>query len=193
MSLRPVGMVITAASDHRRQLARAVRNGKRLIGARPTHWRQGFNLLLGQLDLVVDMRGVAKGSEIENSRDGDPRRHLRMIQYERREMAAGRPARHYDGARDAMLCTLRVEPVERGSHLIGDLSQTRLRGERISGQCSRPTAGQRTFCEEGKYFLAVALPITAMNVNKARCLRVVGGIEVPFRPLSRSIRQIEVF
>jgi hypothetical protein len=96
MGLRPVGMVITAASDHRRQLTRAVRNGKRLVDGRPAHWRQGFNLHLGQLDLVVDMGGVAKGSEIENARDGHPRRHLRMIQYERREMPAGRPARHYD-------------------------------------------------------------------------------------------------
>src|SRR6476469_9882238 len=76
MSLRPVSMVITAASDHRRQLARAVRNGKRLVDVRPAHWRQGFNLLLGQLDLVVDMRGVAKGSEIKNSRDGHSRRHF---------------------------------------------------------------------------------------------------------------------
>jgi hypothetical protein len=32
-----------------------------------------------------------------------------------------------------MFCTLRVEPVECGSHLISDLSQTCLRGEGISG------------------------------------------------------------
>src|SRR5262245_13863537 len=165
MSLRSVSMVITAASDHRRQLARAVRNGKRLVDVGPAHWRQGFNLLFGQLDLVVDMRGVAKGSKIKNSRDGQSRRHLRMIQYERREMSAGRPARHYDGARDSMFCTLRVEPVERGSHLTSDLSQTRLRSERISGQSSRPAARQRTFCEEGKYFLAVCVPITPSNVH----------------------------
>src|SRR5215203_3410231 len=103
MSLRTVGMVIPAASDHRWQLARAVRNGKRLVDDRLAHWRQVFNLLLGQLDLVVDMRGVAKGSEIENSRDGHPGRHLRMIQYERREMPAGRPARQYDGALNTVL------------------------------------------------------------------------------------------
>src|SRR5262249_16279629 len=139
------------------------------------------------------MRGVAKCSEIENSRDGQARRHLRMIQYEGCEMPTGRPARHYDGARDSMLCTICVEPVKRGSHLISDLSQTRLRRERISGQCGCPAAGQRTFWEEGKYFLAVALQITAMNVNEARCLRVVGGIEVPLRPLAWSIGQIEMF
>src|SRR5262245_38901361 len=184
MSLRSVSMVIAAASNHRRQLARAVRNGKRLVDIRPAHWRQGFNLLLGQLDLVVDMRGVAKGSEIKNSRDGQTRRHFRIIQYERREVPAGRPARHYDGPRDSMFRALRVEPVERGSYLISDLSQTRLRGKRISGQSSRPATRQRTFCKEGKYFLTVALPITPMNVNEARCLRIVGRIEVPFRPLS---------
>src|SRR5215204_3820372 len=166
MSLRPVGVVITAAGDHRRQLARAVSNGKRLFDRWPAHWRQGFNLRLGQLDLVVDMRGIAKRSQIENSRDGHPRRHLRMIQYERREVPSGRPPRHNDGARDSMLCTLRVEPVKCGSYLIRDLSQTRLRRDRISGQGSRPAARQRTFYEEGKYFPAVALPITAMNMNE---------------------------
>ena len=139
------------------------------------------------------MRGVAKGSQIENSRDGDPRCHLRMIQYERREVPSGRPARHYDWTRDSMLCTLRVEPVECGSYLIGDLRQTRLRGERISGQGSRPAARLWTFCQAGKYFPAIALPITAVNVNEARCLGIVGGIEVPLRPLSWSIRHIEVF
>src|SRR5262245_59816285 len=65
-----------------------------------------------------------------------------------------------------------------------DLSQTRFRGQRISRQGSRPAARQRTFCEEGKYFLAVALPITPMNVDEAGCLRIVAGIEVPLRPLS---------
>src|SRR5262245_61981266 len=98
MGLRSVGMVITTASDHRWQLARAVSNGKRLVDARPAHGRQSFNLLLGQLDLIVDMRGVAKCSEIENSRDGQARRHLRMIQYERCEVPAGRPARTDDAA-----------------------------------------------------------------------------------------------
>ena len=139
------------------------------------------------------MRRVTKSSEIENSRDGNPGRDFRMIQYERREMPAGRPAGHYDRALNSMLGTLRVKPVKRGSHLIRDLSQTRVRGERISGQGGRPAACQRTFSEEGKYFLAVALPITTVNVNEARCLRIVGRIEVPLRPLSWSIRQIEVF
>ncbi len=115
-----------------------------------------------------------------------------MIQYERREMPAGRPARDYDRALNTVLGTLRVEPVKRGSQLIRDLSETRVRGERVAGQGGRPATCQRTFGEEGKYFLAVALPITTVNVNEARCLRIGGRIEVPLRPLSWSIRQIEV-
>src|SRR4051794_3046895 len=151
MGLRPVRMVITATSDHRRQLARAVGNGERLVDRRPAHWRQGFDFRFGQLNLVVDMRRIAKGSQIENPRDGHPRRHLGMIQYERSEVPSGRPARHNDGASDSMLGTLRVEPIKCGSYLIGDLSQARLGGERISGQGSRPPARQWTFCKEGKY------------------------------------------
>ena len=59
MSLRPVGMVIAAARDHGRQLARAIRDGKRLIEARLAHRREGFDFDFSQLDLIVDMGGVA--------------------------------------------------------------------------------------------------------------------------------------
>jgi hypothetical protein len=62
MSLSPVSMEIPTASDHRRQLARAIGYGKWLIDARQAHWREGFDLDFGQLDLIVDMGGVAQRS-----------------------------------------------------------------------------------------------------------------------------------
>ena len=65
MSLRPVCVEISAASDHRRQLARAIGDGKWLVDARQAHWREGFDLDLGQLDLIVDMGGVAERSEFK--------------------------------------------------------------------------------------------------------------------------------
>src|SRR5262249_36747674 len=66
------------------------------------------------------------------------------------------------------------------------------RGKGVAWQRCRPAICQGTFGEAGKYFLAAALPVTAVNVNEARCLRVGGGIQVPFRPFSWTISQIEV-
>jgi hypothetical protein len=47
MSLRAVSMVVPAARDHRRQLARAIRDGKRFVGDRAAdgtpRWRPGKN------------------------------------------------------------------------------------------------------------------------------------------------------
>ena len=44
MRPRPVCVVVSAARDHGRQLARAVRDGERLVDALPTHGREGFDL-----------------------------------------------------------------------------------------------------------------------------------------------------
>ena len=90
-------------------------------------------------------------------------------------MPAGRPTRDYDGSRNAVLGTLRVEPVERRSQLVRDLGQARLRGKGVAWQRCRPAICQ-DLGEAGKYFLAAALPVTAVNVDEARCLRVGGGI-----------------
>ena len=177
-------MVVSAASDHRWQFPGAVSNCKRLIDAWSAHWGQRFNFLLGQLDLVVNMRRVTKRREIENSRDGDAGCDFGMIQYERREMAASRPTGHNNWALNSRLGALRIQPVKRSSNLIGDLGQTRLRSECVSGQGGGPATCQRTFSEEGKNFLAVALPISTVNVNETRCLGIVGGIKVPLRALS---------
>src|SRR5262249_7511577 len=65
MSLSSVSMEITTAGDHRRQLARAIGYGKWLIDARQAHWREGFDLDFGQLDLIVDMGGVAQRSKVK--------------------------------------------------------------------------------------------------------------------------------
>ena len=51
-------------------------------------------------------------------------------------------------------------------------------------QRCRPAICQGAFGEAGKYFLAAALPVTAVNVDEARRIRVAGGIQVPFRPFS---------
>src|SRR6266571_7069894 len=69
MSLRPVSMVVPAARDHCRQLACAIRDGKRLIHARPAHGREGFDFDFGKLDFVIDLRGVAEWRQLEDSRD----------------------------------------------------------------------------------------------------------------------------
>ena len=107
-------------------------------------------------------------------------------------MPAGRPTRDYDGPRNTVLGGLRVEPVERCSQLVRDLRQARVRGKSVARQRRRPAVRQSTLGEAGKYLLAAALPITAMNVNEARRFRIGGGIQVPLRPLSWSISQIEV-
>src|SRR5262245_13263722 len=57
MLLRAVSMVVPAARDHRRQLARTIRNGERLVDAGPAHGRKSFDFDLGQLELVVDLGG----------------------------------------------------------------------------------------------------------------------------------------
>ena len=85
-----------------------------------------------------------------------------------------------------------VEPVERRSQLVRDLRQARLRRKRVARQRRRPAVRQNTLGEAGECLLAAALPITAMNVHEARRLGVGGGIEIPLRPLSWSIGQIEV-
>src|SRR5262245_45695618 len=85
-----------------------------------------------------------------------------------------------------------VEPVERGSELVGDLRQVRVRGKCVAGQCRRPSVRQDTLGEAGKGLLTSALPITAVGVSETRRLRIVCGIEIPLRPLARRIRQIEV-
>jgi hypothetical protein len=82
MPLRPVGMVIAAARDHGRQLAGAVGDTQRLVNDRPPHRRELLDFLLAQLHLVVDMRGVAQRTEIEDAGDRQPRRHLGMIKNE---------------------------------------------------------------------------------------------------------------
>src|SRR5688572_1742586 len=85
-----------------------------------------------------------------------------------------------------------VEPVERCSELVGDLRQVRIRGKRVAGQCCRPAVRQDTLGEAGKGLLTAALPITAVDVNETRRLRIVRGIEIPLCPLAGRIRQIEV-
>src|SRR5215469_8466834 len=82
MSLCPVSMEIPTASDHRRQLARAVGYGQWLIDARQAHWREGFDLDFGQLDLIVDMGGVAQRSKFKYTRNREPCRHPWMSQKE---------------------------------------------------------------------------------------------------------------
>ena len=61
-----------AANDHRRQLARAIGDGKWLIDARQAHWREGFDLDLGQLDFIVDMGGVASGASSNTPEIANP-------------------------------------------------------------------------------------------------------------------------
>src|SRR5215831_17977420 len=120
MSLSPVSMKIPTASDHRRQLTRAISDGQWLIDARQAHWREGFDLGFGQPDLVVHVGGVAQRSKFKYARNRQPGRHSSMIQKECREMATGRPTREYDGPRNAMRAGMRGEPVKRGSQLFRD-------------------------------------------------------------------------
>src|SRR5262245_63171691 len=80
MSLSPVSMEIPTASDHRRQLTRAISYGEWLLGARQAHWRKGFDLDFGQLDLIVDVGGVPQRSEVKYARNRQPCRHSWMIQ-----------------------------------------------------------------------------------------------------------------
>src|SRR5262249_61335125 len=118
MSLSPVSMEIPTAGDHRRQLTRAIGDGKWLIDARQAHWREGFDLDFGQLDLIVDMRGVAQRSKFKYARNRQPGRHPWMIQEECRQMPTGRPTRENDGPRNTVSPSLRGEPVNRGSQLV---------------------------------------------------------------------------
>src|SRR6516165_5008354 len=82
MPLRPVDMVVPAARDHGRQLGGAVGDTQRLADDRPPHGRELLDFLLAQPHLVVDMRGVAQRTEIEDARDRQPRHHLGMIKNE---------------------------------------------------------------------------------------------------------------
>jgi len=80
MGLSPVSMEIPTASDHRRQLTRAIGYGKWLIDARQAHWRERFDLDFGQVDLIVDMGGVTQRSKFKYARNRQPSRHSWMIQ-----------------------------------------------------------------------------------------------------------------
>jgi hypothetical protein len=99
-----------------------------------------------------------------------------MIQYERRQMSAGRPTSDYGRPLNTVLSGLCFEPVERCSQFIRDLRQVRLRGKRVARQRRRQAMRQSTLGEAGKYLPAAALPITAVDVNEARRLRIGGGI-----------------
>src|SRR6516164_6113750 len=138
------------------------------------------------------MRGVAQRTEIKDAGDRQSSRYLRMIKDERGQMPACGPAGNDDRSLDAVRAGLVVEPVERAFQLVGDLRQTRLRGQCVAAQSRRPTTGQRPLGQAGKDLLTTALPIAAMDVNKARRLGIVGGIEVPLVALSVSIGQVEV-
>ena len=82
MSLSPIGMKIPTASDHRRQLSRAISYGKWLIDARQAHWREVFDLGFGQPDLIVHVGGVAQRSKFKYARNRQPCRYSWMIQEE---------------------------------------------------------------------------------------------------------------
>jgi hypothetical protein len=56
-------MVVPAGRDHRWQLARAIRDGKRLIDAWPAHGRESFDLDFGQFDFVIDLGRVAERAQ----------------------------------------------------------------------------------------------------------------------------------
>src|SRR5262244_1823660 len=105
-------------------------------------------------------------------------------------MPARGPAGDDDRSLDAVPAGLGVEPVERAFQLVGDLRQGCLRGQRVAAQSRRPTASQRTLGEASKDFLAAALPIAAVNVNKAWRLRIIGRIKVPPIAFSVSISQV---
>src|SRR5215831_11193238 len=128
MSLSPVSMEIPTASDHRRQLTRAIGDGQWFIDARQAHWRKGYDLDFRQLYFIVHVGGVAQRSKFEYARNRQPCPHSWMIQEECREMPTGRPTREYDGPRNTMSAGLRGEPVKRGSQLFRDLRQARVRG-----------------------------------------------------------------
>src|SRR5262249_62208261 len=115
-----------------------------------------------------------------------------MSGVERAQTPACGPAGNDDRSLDAVRAGLVVEPIERAFQLVGDLHQTRLRGQCVAAQSRRPTTGQRPLGQAGKDLLTTALPIAAMDVNKARRLGIVGGIEVPIVALSVSIGQVEV-
>src|SRR5215467_10833528 len=122
------------------------------------------------------MRGVAQRTEIKDAGDRQSSRYLRMIKDERGQMPACGPTGDDDRPLDAVLPGLGVEPVERAFQLVGDLRQARLRRQRVAAQSRRPTTGQRTLGEAGKYLLAAALPIAAVDVNEAWRLRIIGRI-----------------
>src|SRR5262249_29342348 len=136
--------------------------------------------------------GVAQRSKFKYARDRQPCGHSWMIQEECCEMPTGRPTRQYDGPRNTMSAGLRGEPVKCGSQLFGDLCQARVRGESVARQRRRPATRENALGHASKYLLAAALPIAAMDMNVARCLRIGSRIQIPFGPTSLSISQIEV-
>jgi hypothetical protein len=192
MALRPVAMVVAAARDHRGQLAGAVRDTQRLVHNRPPHRRELLDLLLAQLHLVVDMGGIAQRTKIKDAGDRQSRGYLGMIKDERGQMPTCGPAGDDNWSLDAMLAGLVVEPIERAFQLVGDLRQARLRGQRVAAQSRRPTTGQRPFGQAGEGLFITALPIAAVNVNEARRLGIVGGIEIPLVALAFGVSQVEV-
>src|SRR5215831_9165166 len=136
------------------------------------------------------MRGVAQRTEIKDAGDRQSSGYLRMIEDKRGQMPACGPASDNDRPLDAVRAGLVVEPIECAFQLVGDLRQARLRGQRVAAQSRRPTTGQRPLGQAGEDLLTTALPIAAVDVNKARRLGVVGGIEVPLVALTRSIGQV---
>ena len=65
-------MIVPAGRDHRWQLARAIRDGKRLVDAWPAHGREGFDFDFGQFDFVIDLGGVAERSELKTPEIDNP-------------------------------------------------------------------------------------------------------------------------
>src|SRR5262249_30795447 len=165
MSLSPMSMKFPTASDHRRQLTRAISYGQWLLDAWQAHRRKSFDLDFRQLDFIVDVGRVAQRSKFKDTRNRQPCRHAWMIQQKCREMPPGRPTRQYDGPRNTVRAGLRGEPVKRGSQLSRDLRQARVRGQSVAGQRRRPPAREYTLSHTSKYLLTAALPITTVDID----------------------------
>ncbi len=188
---RPKRMQVPAVRDQGRQFGRPVGDRQRLRHHRQAHRRQGFDLGVRQLQFLVQVR-VADRTEFEDTGNRQPGPYQGMAQAHRRQVPARRPAGQHDGAVDTVRRTVRGQPVERCVDLRHDLGQRCVGRQRIARQHRRPAARMRSGDEIAELFLRVALPVAAVDVEDAGCVRVGDGENVHRVALARSVAQIKV-
>lgn len=84
-----------------------------------------------------------------------------------------------------------VQPLHRGADFRDDFGQRRLRRKRVADGRDVKAARQRPLCHAGENFLAIALPVTAVNEHKQRCIGLSALEDIDPVARFRTVRKIE--